>query len=111
MQSPNGSPYTAQGGYRVPNPGVTISWAEAPGEPHLDNPELHGALFWRCESETCPSRVNEEGREPVPFVGRIEYTDREDGLRLLGTVAVAHATMLDAAPLAAMAMTTVEDAA
>ena len=79
---------------RVENPaGIVITYA--------DDAE-NGRIYWRCESEDCPSRITEPGRDRVPFVGTIDYTDRTHGMTLLGSVAVAHAMMLDAAPLAAM---------
>ena len=83
---------------RTPNAGITITWA--------DDTEQQ-RIYWRCEADDCPSRVQEPGRERVPFVGYIDYTDRTHGLTMLGSVAVAHATMLDQAPLAAMAVGTV----
>lgn len=96
MQSPNGQPT----GFPVPNEPVTISYAD----------DGEGTIYWRCESAECPSRITEPGREPAAFVGRIVYTDHDDGFRLLGTVAVAHATMLDAAPLGTMVAVDIEEA-
>ena len=61
-----------------------------------------GRIHWRCESEDCPSRMNEPGRPFEPFVGTIEFEDVSYGMMLLGAVAVAHAVHLDSANLAAL---------
>lgn len=79
---------------------VTVTWA-------VDDERAH--ILWRCEAEDCPSRVTEPGRSSEPFVGRIEFTDREDALRLLATVAVAHATLVDQAPLGVLAVAAIEE--
>ncbi len=85
---------------RVPNAAVTITYA-------ID--EDRSYILWRCESTDCPSRVTEPGREPEPFVGRIEYVDRDDAMRLVGTIAVAHATLIDQAPLGVLSVAAVEE--
>ena len=87
MQSPQSNGH----GPTIAHPPITISYADD-----------DGTIYWRCESEDCPSRIAEEGREPAPFVGTIVYTDRTYAYTLLGAVAVAHATLLDQAPLGEM---------
>ena len=59
-----------------------------------------GHIYWRCEEETCPSAIAIPGTDQVDrFVGVIQYDNIQHGLYILGTVAVAHAALVDQKPL------------
>jgi hypothetical protein len=99
MQSPNGHRSPPPTPVPITHAPITISYA--------DDGDV---LYWRCEAEDCPSRIAEAGMEPAPFVGTITYTDPTHGHVLLGAVAVAHATLLDQAPLGELRETEIVEA-